>query len=307
MLAFIRHEIDHKQFDPERYRKGSFNFGIAWENYIKKLKSPYKETVECIYKHHLKSAFSHKDFRKINTNDIEEFYQALLLKVPSAAQYMKVLKAALRWMYRAKDIRYNPPYFHELPGSNRREGYLSQDEQTAVYNAFPEAYRPYLLFCMTYGCRPVEARKLQWQDIHWKEQEVIIHHAKKGKPSAKPLMPHIKEMLESLPRNLSGLVFTNKKGKPICQILMAQIWNKVCLQTIGRKVTFYEGTRHTRATLAAIAGAPINTIKELLGHSSVNHTQRYMKFSSDGMKGVVLDMNREQNRDTDGIRKTNEP
>ena len=302
MLAFIRHEIDHKQFDPERYRKGSFNFGIAFNQYLEKLKGLYKTQVEYIYNTHFKPVFSHKDFRTINTNDIERFYHQLLKQVPSAAQYMKVLKAAIRWMYHSRDIRHNPPYFPELPAANKREGYLSQEEQIAVYEAFPETYKPYLLFCMTYGCRPIEARKLNWQDIHWKEGEVIIHHAKKGKPSAKPLMPHIKELLEKLPRNLSGLVFTNPKGKPINQSVVEPLWNRVCLKITGRQITWYEGTRHTRATLAAIAGAPINTIKELLGHSTVEHTQRYMKFTAEGMKAIVLDFNREQKRDTDGKR-----
>ena len=61
--------------------------------------------------------------------------------------------------------------------------------------------------------------------------------------------------------------------------------------------------RHTFATLAVEYGMPIDVLAKILGHSNVNMTRRYAKFSSKVIKREMEKLSRNLSFDTSVLNK----
>ncbi len=84
----------------------------------------------------------------------------------------------------------------------------------------------------------------------------------------------------------SPFVFSKKNGKPFSSDTVQRIVNKAAKKAgIEKKVTPHT-LRHCYATHLLEAGENIRYIQELLGHSSLNTTQIYLKVSTGELKKI---------------------
>ena len=74
-----------------------------------------------------------------------------------------------------------------------------------------------------------------------------------------------------------GYVFTNQKGNKFTDIKTA--WNRLLREAKIEDFRWHD-LRHHFASQLAIKGVNLNTIRELLGHSSYKMTLRYAHLSS---------------------------
>ncbi|MDX9782132.1 MAG: tyrosine-type recombinase/integrase [Bacteroidales bacterium] len=106
---------------------------------------------------------------------------------------------------------------------------------------------------------------------------------------AKSLDSYILEMKEFYPENPEGMFFLTDAGKP----LYLSFVNKVVREQLGL-VPGFTGKRsphmlrHSIATHLLNNGADLNSIKEVLGHSSLAATQVYTHNSFEHMKKIFL-------------------
>ena len=100
-----------------------------------------------------------------------------------------------------------------------------------------------------------------------------------------PLHPKVKEAVLSLPRSISGWVFTFQ-GKPISQWLASNYWRR-CAQKAGVKINCYEGTRHSFASQAINRGVSERKVGDFLGHKTTVSTRRYAKMKTESLKEVL--------------------
>jgi len=70
-----------------------------------------------------------------------------------------------------------------------------------------------------------------------------------------------------------GTVFLYR-GKPIQRINKA--WTDAVRRAGIPHITVHQGMRHTFGTRLARAGVPVNEIQELMGHTNIKTTQRYL-------------------------------
>lgn len=93
-----------------------------------------------------------------------------------------------------------------------------------------------------------------------------------------PLTEDVVAMLSRSPRR-KGTVFQNPvTAKPMTKHLMELGLDRLCRRTGLRHIGWHV-LRHTFASQLAMAGVPILTIKELMGHSSIQMTMRYAHLS----------------------------
>jgi integrase len=186
-----------------------------------------------------------------------------------------------------------------LKENNKRLRYLTEEEAARLVDACTPHLRPIVTFCLHTGARHQEAVGLMWHQI----AGGFVHFDKTKTDESRmvPLNEHAQAALEAIrPKKAGGKVvdltgqevpaeqpqgahvFTFR-GKPVADVDIA--FKGACRRAgipFGRKtpggITFHD-LRHTFASWLAIAGVPIKTIQELLGHKNITMTMRYAHLS----------------------------
>lgn len=142
-------------------------------------------------------------------------------------------------------------------------------------------------FLFSTGCRVSEACNVKMTDINWNNRSVTIHH---GKGDKKRITFFNAECEVSIKNYISSkeieteYLFTSIK-RPYGGLsvkAVERIINKICKNVsvnLHTKVTPHT-FRRTLATSMIENGAPIETVKELLGHVSLNTTMQYVRLTS---------------------------
>ena len=147
-------------------------------------------------------------------------------------------------------------------------------------------FRPILITAINTGMRRGEMLALKWNDINFHTDTIYIREAKSGEGRAIPMNSNVKNALVSIRKHpKSDFVFTTKQGerrfdlrKPFAKALKKA--------GIERHFRFHD-LRHTFASHLAMKGVSINTIRELLGHKSMEMTMRYSHLSPDHNRRAV--------------------
>ncbi len=148
------------------------------------------------------------------------------------------------------------------------------------------------------GMRKSEGLRLRWDHIRKagpQESVVVIGRAKSGKVRSVTLSDLALEWLQKLIRFIDiPEVFVDPVRR--------QPWKdprgpfETAREKLGLDWLGFHGLRHFRATQWLMNGVDVNTVKELLGHSDIHTTMRYVHYvQSHASKSVVLAQKKEVN------------
>lgn len=137
-----------------------------------------------------------------------------------------------------------------------------------------------MLLC---ALRPGEARTLVWSDVDLRSGCIVV----RGKTGARRvfLSPEARSVLEALPR-ISEIdwVFPGRKyGEPIAAV--HKMLHKIQDAAGVPQFRPYD-LRHTSATGALAGGSDLRAVQDLLGHSDIAMTQRYLHADDDRRKAA---------------------
>lgn len=154
---------------------------------------------------------------------------------------------------------------------------------------FVDHLKPLVLLSVNTGMRRGEVFNLTWADIDLTNKLVTVEGegAKSGQTRHIPLN---KEALETLkgwrkqhPKEV-GFVFPGKKGDRLDNVKKS--WDG--LLKLAKVTGFrWHDLRHTFASKLVMAGVPLNTVRELLGHSDIAMTLRYAHLAPDSKAAAV--------------------
>lgn len=147
--------------------------------------------------------------------------------------------------------------------------------------AFMDHLKPMILLSMNTGLRKGEVFKLTWSkvDFDTKQLTVAAQTAKSGKVRHIPLNSEALDLLidwKSQSSNDAIFVFANKDGIPFDNVKKG--WAKI-LKAADIHDFRWHDLRHHFASRLVILGVNLNTVRELLGHSSYAMTLRYAHLS----------------------------
>ena len=165
---------------------------------------------------------------------------------------------------------------------------FSQDEVFTVMNVFKDSFegkRDMLIIETLYstGIRRDELIKIKVKDIFF-EENLIKVHGKRNKERLVPMLPSLKKnikdylIIRSKLNTLNENLFLTKKRIQIGPSLVYRVVKKYFSKASTKVKTSPHVLRHSFATHLLNNGADINTIKEILGHSSLASTQIYTKI-----------------------------
>ena len=225
-----------------------------------------------------------------------------------------IFKHAKEW----KLLRENPAEVVKSFREERKEmDYLRPDEIRLLLGHADEPYRTLFLTAVLMGMRVGELLGLQWGDIDWHNNRVLVRrslfwHRKeeiadmegdhrvtwrfstpKSERSNRAVVmsPRLRETLElhqiSCPTSPDDLVFCTKKGTPLHRrnMIRREFWP--ALNRAGlRRIRFHD-LRHTYTALLIAQGAHAKFIQSQLGHASIQTTlDRYGHLLPEAQKGA---------------------
>ena len=271
------------------------------KNYSRHTVTAYIKDLEgfqsfCLSKH---------DFEKIDDVSYTQIRDWIIYLVESAISNRTVnrkissLNSYFKFLLKTKSIDINPLAKHKALKTDKKiQVPFSIKEINAVLLAIPtddsfEAVRDKLIVELFYstGMRRAELIHLKINSINLSEKQLKVL-GKRNKERLIPLLPIIIENLaqylkfrEKLESSLDYL-FLTKKGNKIYETLVYRVINNYFSKVSSKLKKSPHILRHSFATHLLNEGADLNSVKELLGHSSLASTQVYIHNSLDQLKKV---------------------
>jgi len=248
-------------------------------------------STKSIYKIHLEPAFGALRLDAISDAAVQAFKGGLSSRSPKTVnniltQLSTVLNTALEWKWidrlpcRVRLVKVQQPEF---------EFYEPPDYERLLEGAHKADPRTHLLTLLggDAGLRIGEVIALEWTDLDLKRRQMTIQRSewqgevtapKGGQSRVVPLTVRLAAALEAQ-RNLRTRVLTRDDGTGI-----DWDWAREKMKTAQRRAGMkpdgkLHKLRHTYGSHHAMAGTPVNTIRELMGHADLATTMRYMHLS----------------------------
>tara|TARA_B100001559_G_scaffold102549_1_gene86201 strand:+ start:394 stop:1257 length:864 start_codon:yes stop_codon:yes gene_type:complete len=211
------------------------------------------------------------------------------------------LKSYFNFLVNIDKIESSPLKGHKnLKSSSKIVIPFSEDEIMQVFENFKDSKisdRDKLIIEIFYstGLRREELINIKIQDIYF-EQGLIKILGKRNKERFIPILPMLSKNLKLYIKNNSSskYLFETKKLKKLSVSTVYRLINKYFRLVSSKVKVSPHVLRHTFATHMLNNGADINTIKEILGHSSLSSTQIYTKIK---LPKIVNDYNKSHPRE----------
>lgn len=213
------------------------------------------------------------------------------------------LKAYYKFLQRIEKIDANPLSKHKaLKTSKKLEVPFSEEEMRAVLNQIIykegfEGCRDKLIIDLLYttGIRRAELINLKLSDVNLSNRTIKVL-GKRNKERLVPLLNTTIELFHEYIIERNDIVvaadevhvFLLKSGHKIYETLVYRVINKYLSEVSYKAKKSPHILRHTFATHLLNKGADLNSVKELLGHSSLASTQVYTHNSIAELKKVHL-------------------
>jgi integrase len=231
--------------------------------------------------------------------DIQSAYHQMLERKLSSrtVRYTHaVLHCALQQAVDWRQLARNPANGVALPKVHRAAPRVLTFEQARLFlsDAAKSRYGPVFVLALTTGLRPSELLALRWRDVDWQTRTITVERTlEKGSgwrfgPTKRPASRRQVQLQGWVARMLSDLhsarkfdpsgtspeneqIFHTLAGDPLNSDYLGRELRRLLVRAGLPALRLYD-LRHTAASLALAAGAPVKAISEQLGHSNTAFT-----------------------------------
>lgn len=153
---------------------------------------------------------------------------------------------------------------------------------------FADHLKPLTLLSLNTGMRQGEVFNLDWRDVDLVNKVLTVEGdtSKSGQTRHIPLNKEALAVLTSWRKagERQGCVFPGQSGTRLDNVKKS--WAGVL--ALGKITAFrWHDLRHTFASKLVMAGVPLNTVRELLGHADIKMTLRYAHLAPDSKAAAV--------------------
>ena len=272
-------------------------------NYLKVIKKDSNYTLDNYRKDLLELNDFYSDLINVKEVDVSNYLEYLYsrgLSRNSISRKLSSIRSFYNYLVREDVIGVN--YFKEVSNPKREDGlpkYVKSNDLEVMFNSFDmDNYleqRNRLVLEMLYatGIRVSELVNIKIRDINKYDNTIKIL----GKGSKERIViygsfcedvmnKYLFDGRVKLDKNNSEYLFLNKNGDRLSDRYVREIINKVVKKCEVDYHISPHTLRHTFATDMLNAGADLVSVKDLLGHSSLNTTSIYTHVSNSQIKKV---------------------
>jgi len=245
-----------------------------------------------------------KDLLSASSKDVRLWIATLSeagLSERSINRKIAALKSFYKFLLKTQSLQKNP--LADITGMKIRKKVpvpFSQEEMKQLLDLelFPDDFegkRDKLIIHLLYttGIRRAELINIKQNDIDFYKKELKVT----GKRNKQRIIPLLDSVLDEFQRYMveknaffneksSDYILVTKKGKKIYDMLVYRIINSYLSSVSVKHKKSPHMLRHTFATHLLNNGADLNSIKELLGHTSLAATQVYTHTSIQELKNI---------------------
>ncbi|NHM05608.1 tyrosine-type recombinase/integrase [Flavobacterium sp. CYK-4] len=252
----------------------------------------------------LREEFDQENLLEANYSQIRSWIVSLVdsgISNASVNRKTSSLKSFYKFLLKSKQIQVSPLLKHKaLKAPKKIQIPFSEKELDAVLNhlQFPEGFegvRDKLIIDLFYttGIRRAELINLEMANVLTSGSTIKVL-GKRNKERVIPILPVIEKQLQDYIVERSrleqikdgGIFFLTQKGVKLNDSFVYRLINHYFSNVSEKVKKSPHILRHTFATHLLNHGADINSVKELLGHSSLASTQVYTHSSLSELKKV---------------------
>lgn len=249
-----------------------------------------------ILRTHLLPAFGRAPLDEITRAAVDRYKIDKRAAGLSAKSINNHLSALHKCLDKAQDwgVIASVPRFSKLPVGPIPFTYLRSDEVEALLaTAADSDLYAMIVAAVRMGLRYSELTALRWSDVDFELAQVCVWRSevrgalappKNGRTRYVPMCAEAAAALGRLPR-VQERVF-RKGGTSFCHATARAELHLLC-RLAGIRVVGWHALRHTFASELARRGVPLQVIKDLLGHSTLDMTLRYAHVSPELLRAAV--------------------
>lgn len=198
----------------------------------------------------------------------------------------------------AKGHLHRHPMLHikNLPREKPRPEYYTEEELRAFFaQPMDKRYRRAFLGLLNTGMRFAELANMRWEDVDHERRVVVVrsrgsfrtktHNAERAIPMNATLRNLLSEMRSEDPT--SSFVFCSPTGVQLRERSLLNVCKRIAMRAGLTSRAFLHKFRHTFATHLVQQGRTLESIKALLGHSTIRETEIYAHNKSDHLHEEV--------------------
>jgi len=248
-----------------------------------------------------KKVFGGKCLHEITTLEIEKFKSARVKEVKKSKlkngkeqfispatvnRSLAVLKSmfnrAIEWRKVTESPCKGIKMFKE---NNQRLRFLEREEIEKLLQNCCDHLKPIVIIALHTGMRKGEILGLKWRDVDIQRKTINLLDTKNGEKRYVPMNDIAIKTIVAVPKHRdSAYIFCNQKGEPYGDI------KKSFLTAVDKSdiINFhFHDLRHTFASQLVMSGVDLNTVRDLLGHKSLEMTLRYSHLSPEHKQRAV--------------------
>jgi integrase len=250
----------------------------------------------------------------VKPSDIRTFCLQDRLSTATQRTYLRHLKAFFNWIVNKGIIEANPcsdvhppnkkdkivdkiiregqlqtifQAFRSLQTKKREAGYIKSPKQMQFW------FKPIITTAFYTGMRRKELLQLRWEHIDMNGREVHVTDTKSGEERSVILFDQAYMRLKAWNRFFgyptNGLVFPSPKSNKHMEIQLtggtvSKTFKSIIRKSDIKNTMHFHGLRHSCATFMLRQGFNTIEVKEMLGHKSIEVTNRYVHLISDDRK-----------------------
>ncbi len=292
---------------------------VANEYFELKHDKPDNENNKGRYRNHLKAALGNLKLNEIDSDTVNNLIKKKKTEIspktnkryaPKTINDMINLTGTIfNYAIKQKELKViNPVVNHKvekLKVDNDRERYLDSDEVKKLIEYLEnregkDYVNEYILLfvkiSLSTGARLTSVLTITKADVNLNQETITIKNHKSNRTYTGHIHKTLKSLLEKRMKNLSPIDYLisgtpNILSRTAINKVLQPIFNELFNQGLAsddykRRVVIHT-LRHTFASLLAINGTPIYTIKKLMDHSDINQTMRYAKLQPEAGASAV--------------------
>jgi len=295
---------------------------MANEYFELKHDKPDNENNKGRYRNHLKAVLGNLKLNEIDSDIVNNLIKKKKTEVspktnkkyaPKTINDMINLTGTIfNYAIKQKELKVNNPVVNhkveKLKVDNDRERYLDSNEIKKLIEYLEnregkdyvnEYIMLFVKISLSTGARLTSVLTITKADVNLNQETITIKNHKSNRTYTGHIHKSLKLLLEKRMQGLSPIDYLisgtpNILSRTAINKVLQPIFNELFNQGLAnddykRRVVIHT-LRHTFASLLAINGTPIYTIKKLMDHSDINQTMRYAKLQPEAGASAVKEL-----------------
>ena len=249
----------------------------------------------------------HDDFGSVNEFDFYDFINTLNYRSQTLSGIRFLLREVANIFYSEDILSFDGFKLFPIIKTNKRDSLFScytQEEVSLLINTVNLKNingvrdKCMLTIAAQTGLRASDVVWLRFSEIYWDKKVITKTQYKTGKQVTVPITKDVMLLLADYIKNHrtsfnSDYIFVDNTGNKLNPSILTSIaynnYKKSGIDISGRRKGAHT-LRHSLATAMLKNNTPMPIITGVLGHSSMNTTQKYMSVDIEGLRCVSLEV-----------------